>query len=562
MNRYWNGIAVFFVAAVIAVTPLVGQPTGEWIEVHAPSISVLTDAGVERGAEIAAQLEHFRAVFAQLAPELDLHAPVPLTIIAFRNNESFSPYKAGRAGRGTALLGQLVAHPDGHFLTTNADPGVVDALDVLFHEYTHHLVRTNLPEVPLWLNEGLAEYYSTFATDGESVRLGEPVERHIKWLKQYGVPDLDALLRARQGVLGGNHGPREVGAFYAGSWLLAYHLLADDERLARTADYLLAVVGGEDPVTAFEDAMGERLGRIEEELADRVAADQFPTASIPLERLPTVAVEIHAARPADVLTTLGELCALFGRIDQAERHHMRALELDPQHAEAHAGVARLAELAQDHQRARLLYGDAVALPGASARTYLRAGRHWLRTLELSGGGVTVSVRPSGRGQARTAQMQEIDRQADGARKLLRRGMSLDPGFAEIEAVFGLSHRFGDADPRDGLAPLGRAIDRLAQRLDLVVAKLYLFLRAGEIRAAENVLETSIVSRADDQLVLDLRDEIERWALLHAAQEAFDDGAYEDGLMYFDQAVSATRDPVLREAMEAQLRHLQDALGGR
>ena len=33
---------------------------------------------------------------------------------------------------------------------------------VIFHEFVHLLVKYNVQDMPLWFNEGLAEYYSTF----------------------------------------------------------------------------------------------------------------------------------------------------------------------------------------------------------------------------------------------------------------------------------------------------------------------------------------------------------------------------------------------------------------
>ena len=38
-----------------------------------------------------------------------------------------------------------------------------DFLDrLIFHEYTHFLIRNMLQTTPAWLAEGLAEYFSTF----------------------------------------------------------------------------------------------------------------------------------------------------------------------------------------------------------------------------------------------------------------------------------------------------------------------------------------------------------------------------------------------------------------
>ena len=52
-----------------------------------------------------------------------------------------------------------------------------DALKIIFHEYTHLLLRHNQPYWPLWLAEGMAEIYSTFeVSGGYHARIGKPID--------------------------------------------------------------------------------------------------------------------------------------------------------------------------------------------------------------------------------------------------------------------------------------------------------------------------------------------------------------------------------------------------
>ncbi len=52
---------------------------------------------------------------------------------------------------------------------------------VVFHEYTHLLVNQNISRLPLWLNEGFADFFSTF--DGSEVDsrliVGRPLDRYV-----------------------------------------------------------------------------------------------------------------------------------------------------------------------------------------------------------------------------------------------------------------------------------------------------------------------------------------------------------------------------------------------
>ena len=52
-------------------------------------------------------------------------------------------------------------------------------------------------------------------------------------------------------------------------------------------------------------------------------------------------------------------------------------------------------------------------------------------------------------------------------------------------------------------------------------------------------------------------EVERSKLIRAAQEALERGQVEDGLRWFDEAISLTADPRRRDEMEAKLLELQE-----
>jgi len=79
----------------------------------------------------------------------------------------------------------------------NRGPGMVfaymnhDFAVDLRHECTHALLHASLPMVPLWLDEGLAEYFEVPRTQRAS---GNPHMRTVRWAARLGrSPDLEAL---------------------------------------------------------------------------------------------------------------------------------------------------------------------------------------------------------------------------------------------------------------------------------------------------------------------------------------------------------------------------------
>jgi len=536
---------VFVSCGGFLASPSAAAEKPGWVAIESPHFTVLTNAEPARGAEISSGLERFRAVFARLAPELELSSPAPTRILAFRDAEAFAPYKAGADPAGGAILGQFLSHPDGNFITVNADPEIVGALAVIYHEYVHHLVVHNFPSVPLWFNEGLAEYYSTFEIEGSRARVGRPVERHLRYLaaRRGELSLADVLAIDRRSIA--EHDGAAVGEFYALSWLLVHRLLSGGgERLDQTADFFLRLEAGEDPERAFEAAYEVRLSQVEAELDRYLASGELPSRAIPLGELGSPGkVRARSLAEVEVWVHLGDLTARLGRPRQAADNYFRALELDPELADAHAGLGHLRDLEGRFGEAEVLHRDAMKLASsktgsASARAYLWFGRHLLQSRSGS---------------------PEIAEAAALARDLLGQAVALEPNYAEALMLFGVAHLVGGTDPAPGLRALEKAQELAPARMDVALHRVRLLLHAGEIARARALVEGFLSARADPELVDRARLEVERAELLAAAEEAWREGEAERGLELYDRAISATADPDLRAVMEERLRSLQEQL---
>ena len=62
-----------------------GDP--QWVEVHSPNFSVVTDAGEKKGRDVALHFEQMRSVFGKLMTRANVNLSVPLQIVAFRNTK-------------------------------------------------------------------------------------------------------------------------------------------------------------------------------------------------------------------------------------------------------------------------------------------------------------------------------------------------------------------------------------------------------------------------------------------------------------------------------------------
>ncbi len=129
---------------------------------------------------------------------------------------------------------------------------------ILFHEYTHHFMRTTWSDAafPAWFTEGFAELHATaqIKADG-SVQFGAvPVYRQWTVARVNLLPANELLQRVPPKL---DNESRE--ALYARGWLLMHYLTFDAERRKQLAAYILAINAGK----PAEEA-GKAFGKVSE----------------------------------------------------------------------------------------------------------------------------------------------------------------------------------------------------------------------------------------------------------------------------------------------------------
>ncbi len=544
MSRPIREIAVVALVVAALATAAVAQPPRpeEWLAVTSANFTVYSDAEAQRAVEIAVGLERLRDAFARLSPQVSLTSPVPTRIVAFRDAESFAGYKTQADRDGLKILGQFLAHRDGNFIALNADPSIVGALATIQHEYVHQLMQHNFPRVPLWFNEGLAEYYSTFAVEGDVAVVGRPVERHLHWLRTHLSFSLGEVLSATR-ESAARHGSEAAGQLYAVSWLLVHYLLSGDaDRLDAAAELLYLLQDGEEPETAIHRALELDAVDLTRALRD-YALRPMAQAGWQLPADEGVAPVVDSLAAADLLSHLGDLLARQQKLDAAGRHYDLALAYDSFHAGALSGLATVRDLEGRLDEAAVLHREAIALEPFEAEPYLRFGRHLIAAAQ---GG------PSGDVPA-----EEL---ADEARTMFDTAARLAPEFAECRAMLGTAQLLPGGDPGRGVALLEEARRELPQRADLVFNLLQLYLAGDRIAPAAALLRGPLTRLADTEQVARAREAVERSSFLKAAREALVEGQVDEGLQLLDQAYEVTSDDETRAAIAARRATIGRRLG--
>lgn len=345
---------------VILVTGLAYQRAharDTWTTVHAKDFTLVGNASEKDIRMVANRLEQFRTVFGLLFPTISLNSPVPTTVVVFKNDNSFKPYKVNQDEAGYFQAGE-----DANYIAlTNERSSTAQPFRVIFHEYVHLLVNNTMGStVPLWFNEGLAEYYSTFdlKDDDRQVLLGNLIEDHVFYLRQNTFLPLRTLFAVDHKSPYYNEG-NKMNIFYAESWMFMHYLLQGDgqkhrPQLARFIDLLRA---GTKIEAAFQQAFQSSVESVEKDFKTYIQSSRYAATGIKFDHKLDFGSEMQTAvlSEANAHAYLGDLLVHTHRLPEGEAELQQALTLDPESLLAHTalGMMRVRQGRMDDARSHL-----------------------------------------------------------------------------------------------------------------------------------------------------------------------------------------------------------------
>ena len=200
------------------------QNRDSWRSVRTNNLLVIGNADPEKLRQVAAWLEFFHSAFARLVSRNVLDSSVPTRVIVFRDEASFVQFKPLYQGRPANVAGFFQPGDDVNYIAISLDPGERDPFSTAFHEYVHLHLKDNIPGVPLWLNEGLAEFYGSMQFSGSEAILGAPLPQYIQLLRGQEMLPLQTLFSIASNSPHYNEQDKS-GIFYGESWALVHYLM-------------------------------------------------------------------------------------------------------------------------------------------------------------------------------------------------------------------------------------------------------------------------------------------------------------------------------------------------
>jgi hypothetical protein len=155
--------------SILALTALMpASADTEWTAVTSPNFELITTASSGDGRRAAEYFEQVRDFFTRVRAHNTINHP-PVTVILFRNVKEFKPYTVNE-GAAAYFTGDQ-SH-DFIVMSGFAEQNKATAV----HEYMHLLIRHMELKLPVWLNEGIAEVYSTLRPLAGKVAIGNVPE--------------------------------------------------------------------------------------------------------------------------------------------------------------------------------------------------------------------------------------------------------------------------------------------------------------------------------------------------------------------------------------------------
>jgi len=498
MQRLYPRLLLFALLAALASSAPRGARVEEgqrgsgvtWLSVRSQNFLVVGEARERDLRRVASRLEEYRAAFSRLLPVGHSDSGVPTAVVVFPDDSTYAPFKPLLAGRTAPnVAGYFQPGADVNYITIVLERGAARDPATLLHEYVHLLVDNHFSAAPLWLKEGIAEFYSTarVSEGGRRLTLGEPPAQRVRDLRGRELIPLGALFRIDQTSPYYSESGK-LGLFYAQSWALVHYLteVRGGARREAFARFTALLAEGRPVEDALRGAFGAGAGEIESGLAAYVRAGRFRAGAEEFERPLDFDARL-SARPlaeAETVARLGDLLLHTGRYDEAEGFLKRAVELDPKLAAARVSLGTLRLRQGRHAEAREQLQQAAADDPSNHLAHY----HLADALHREGVPAAEAVTHA-----------QFEERTETIRAELRRAMALAPGFVEPYRLLATVEMERGDRHAEAAELLRRASALAPRRVDLVLMLAQAEMLGGRFEEATRLAEPFARRAADERM---------------------------------------------------------------
>jgi tetratricopeptide (TPR) repeat protein len=493
--------------------------TATWIRIRSEHYDVMSSATEEETRDIVGDLETLATVLMSTSARFRREGTQPTSVLVFADRKESNPYFELLLGRDKpAATGMYVRYAGGGTMFVDASRRRQRMEKTALHELVHDLLRQGEQVPPLWVEEGLAEYFSNADLRNGRVTAGQPVREHMGFLKRsmpIALEDLFAIPAESEASF--------TAGFYAESWAAVDWLMRLDH------EKFFPFLADLERSMAVADALQKHYGKTLKEM-DAAIRNPGSRSSYEVELL---GERREVPRPeglprAALLYELGRfLSHVAGAEEEAQRHYREALRVDPRHAKSLAAVGN--------------FENAIAAGLDDPDVHLSYAETLLTTALGPFAGI---FEPAADDVAKFRK----------ARTLAQRALALKADEGSARAAIGTTYLV-ETDVSPGIEHLRRAHALLPRRADVALNLYAMLLRTGQRQAADALYAEAFANARDKQLVFAAKNVL-LMAETSRANALAKEGRLEEAALIVRALAAATEDATGRRELEQQAAQLE------
>ena len=350
-----------------------------WLVGENSYLTVVSNTSEKRALQIIEELQDVREVivgnYLNLSAE---QATERLTVIVCRDKKTFRRLAPSYGGKPMSIGGFFFENQSGAYAVIDASYTKGTVRHIIHHEYVHFLLKSFGDRLPLWLNEGLAEAFSTIrrsVRSGEQVMLvGQANRRVFPIFNRYGLMALERLFAITPDSVEYRSSDHGQGIFYAQSWALVHYMLFGLSDLPRESASRLFIASIDHTSLSeplFIEATGVGFRDMEKRIEDYLRGGELRVDILPRSEIPeSDRISFERVEGLEAEAYLGLVVIETKGVDEAHPLLKEAIEANPKSRKANEAMGFAKMSLGEMDTARTYLEQALRLGSNSSKAYL------------------------------------------------------------------------------------------------------------------------------------------------------------------------------------------------
>jgi len=357
---------LLLIAVLTGILSPVRGAEPKWIRMPSADFEIYSSAGEGDTRRALQYFERVRSFFEQTLGGGAQQKREPVRVILFGSKKEYEEY---RPNEFAAAYYTQIAGRDYIVLGSVND----EVFPIAVHEYVHLVVRNAGMKLPPWLNEGIAEIFSTLKPVGDKVIVGAPIIGRMRQMSRDKWVPLSTIIAADHDSPYYNE-KSKAGSLYNEGWALADMLELDPQYSPNFGKFLNEIEKGTPSQKAIEGIWGKPLEAVEKDLQAYLRGDSFIAKVFPVKLQTGEKVAAEPAVMFDVKLALLDLSNRHGKEADAKARLQDLAKEDPKRPEPLVGLGYLAARAGQQDEAIESFSKAVELGSRNEQMLWDFGR--------------------------------------------------------------------------------------------------------------------------------------------------------------------------------------------